>query len=382
MPVRPHHPRSRFVRILRAITLPQYRYYNGKIIHAVRVGLAMLTSILVTNCIHMPLPSKVWASMTTMIVIGGLQHHGSIRRKAFERGLGTLLGALIGMTLLAIHEVSGSNPLIYALMSIVAGVCGYYAIGRAGYIALLTAITMCIVAGHGNNELVTGLWRTGSISIGIVIALTFSFALPLHATYSWRYGLADNLRACARLYLRVAKGEHIDRNTFVRQFTLLAGRSVQLRNLMPSVEREIGIPVAKLEQIQLLHRSLLSSLEILSEGISQAGQDAMRQIFARHGEADGGAVRTMLLSLARTLRVGGNLRALTENGNGAMLANHEADDAFRDNMVAVESAGPYWLAQRLAGQVMQLHELLREAEPYWNLEGKHSGSVYPGAQAM
>jgi len=52
----------------------------------------------------------------------------------------------------------------------------------------------------------TGLWRTLNVLIGIVIALAFSFALPLHATYSWRYLLADNLRGCARIYTRLGDG--------------------------------------------------------------------------------------------------------------------------------------------------------------------------------
>jgi uncharacterized membrane protein YccC len=179
------------------IVSPYYRYRHASMLHAVRVGLAMLVSILVTSGIHVP--NGIWASVTVLVVIGGLQHHGNIRKKAADRALGTLLGALVGLLLIAQLHSIGSMPLHYVLMSIAAGVCGYYAIGQAGYIALLAAITVCIVAGHGDSTVATGLWRTLNVLIGIAVALAFSFALPLYATYSWRYLLA-RMRAHTRPY--------------------------------------------------------------------------------------------------------------------------------------------------------------------------------------
>ena len=48
-------------------------------IHAVRVSLGLLASILLTTGIH--LPHGEWASVTMLVVIGGLQHHGNIGKK-------------------------------------------------------------------------------------------------------------------------------------------------------------------------------------------------------------------------------------------------------------------------------------------------------------
>ncbi|HEV3106451.1 MAG TPA: FUSC family protein, partial [Trinickia sp.] len=195
----PHPSRLRrfAAHVVRAIVSPYYRYRYAQQLHAVRVGIAMLASILVTTGINVP--HGMWASVTVLVVMGGLQHHGNIRKKAAERTIGTTLGVLLGLSLLMQLRFIGSLPLTYVLMSVLTGICGYYAIGRAGYVALLTAITMCIVAGHGNNSIDTGLWRALNVMIGIAIALAFSFALPLHATYSWRYLLARNLRECARV---------------------------------------------------------------------------------------------------------------------------------------------------------------------------------------
>ena len=39
-------------------------------------------------------PHGEWSTITVLIVVGGLQHHGNIRKKAAERALGTSIGAL------------------------------------------------------------------------------------------------------------------------------------------------------------------------------------------------------------------------------------------------------------------------------------------------
>jgi uncharacterized membrane protein YccC len=66
-------------------------YRHAGLIHAARVGLSVLASILLTSALH--LPHGEWTSITVLTVVGGLQHHGNIRRKAAERSLGTLIGA-------------------------------------------------------------------------------------------------------------------------------------------------------------------------------------------------------------------------------------------------------------------------------------------------
>jgi uncharacterized membrane protein YccC len=43
-------------------------------------------SILLTTGFH--LPHGEWASVTMLIVIGGLQHHGNIGKKSVERAYG------------------------------------------------------------------------------------------------------------------------------------------------------------------------------------------------------------------------------------------------------------------------------------------------------
>jgi uncharacterized membrane protein YccC len=344
------------------VVSPYYRYRHASMLHAVRVGLAMLVSILVTTGIHVP--NGIWASVTVLVVIGGLQHHGNIRKKAADRALGTMLGALVGLMLIAQLHWIGSMPLTYVLMSIAAGVCGYYAIGKAGYIALLTAITICIVAGHGDSTIDTGLWRTLNVLIGIAVALAFSFALPLYATYSWRYLLARNLRDCARIRGRIARGEPLDVDAHVAAFAALNARLVKLRSLMPSVAKEVDIPLKRLEAIQRLHRSTLSALEMMSTSA------AMHPSAVGDATGQARAERAVLLRMARALRFGSESRA--GERLAAPLPGAGGDDAKEGapNWALGDLLpGPRWIAGWFAQQTDALRALLADTERHWHIEG-------------
>jgi uncharacterized membrane protein YccC len=350
--------------MVRVIVSPYYRYRHARLFHSLRVGLAMLVSILATTGIN--IPHGIWASVTLLVVIGGLHHHGNIRKKAAERALGTMLGAIIGLVMILQRNLIGSLPLTYLLMSVVAAVCAWFAIGKPGYIALLTAITMCIVAGHGDNLIDTGLWRTLNVMIGIVIALAFSFALPLHATWSWRYLLAGNLRACARVYARMLSGKPFHADEHLKIFLVLSARLVQLRSLIPSVAKEIDVPQTRLEEIQRLHRALLSAIELMATGALAHLDAAGREAFARQCGIEVRAVRATLLAMARALRFAGATRFRIPEAS----ALKEPDPALAAGLPA-DLQGPYWLGLRIAEQVDRLRALLLETESQWSIE-QHS----------
>ncbi|WP_188130860.1 FUSC family protein [Paraburkholderia panacisoli] len=362
--------RSALSRMVRAVTSPYYRYRHARALHSVRVGLAMLFSILATTGID--IPHGIWSSVTLLVVIGGLQHHGNIRKKAAERAAGTLLGASIGLLLILQQNLIGSLPLTYVLMAIVASICAWFALGSSGYVGLLTAITMCIVAGHGDNLIDVGLWRTLNVLIGIVIALAFSFALPLHATYSWRYGLAANLRECASVYARLLDGETISEEEQVRRFLEINKRLVQLRSLMPSVAKEIGVPQAKLEEIQRLHRSVLSALELLATGPLMQADAGARTAYARQCGVEVRSVRAILLAIARALRFGHATRFGIPAASPLVQTCGDAAPGLPPDL-----QGPYWLGQRLAEQVERLRALLLETESNWNIE-RHGRGLRKG----
>jgi uncharacterized membrane protein YccC len=289
-------------RLLRPLLDPYRRYRHAKLIHAVRVSIGLLATILLTTGIN--LPHGEWASVTMLIVIGGLQHHGNIGKKAVERAYGTLIGASVGLLLVLQQAWLGQPLLTYLLMSVVCGFFSYHAIGKGGYIALLSAITVFIVAGHGDNPVSDGLWRTVDILIGIVLALAFSFALPLYAVYSWRYNLASALRDCAEIYSRIINGQSVTDDEHFKLLNRLNAAMLQLRSLMPSVSKEVRISMTELDAIQRHLRLCISTLEILGNTRPDPRDEqamARMQVLLK---AEHRQIRVQLVGMARALKSG------------------------------------------------------------------------------
>ena len=184
-------------------------------------------------------------------------------------------------------------------MAIGCGICAYHAIGKAGYIALLSAITMVIVAGHGDNEIVDGLWRAVNVLVGIAIALAFSFALPLYATYSWRYKLADALRACAAVHARLAGDRQVSDDAHLKEMAALSALLVQLRSLMPSVSKECETSMMQLEAIQRSLRLCIGYLEILSSALPARDDIAAREYMRVDMKAVNRRIRDTLVGASR-----------------------------------------------------------------------------------
>lgn len=339
-----------FLSLLRLVRDPHRRYRHARYIHATRVGLGVLLSIAVTSGFGWP--HGEWATISLLIVIAGLQHHGNIRKRAAERAWGTLIGAVAGLLIIVQQTWLGHLPLTYALTAIACGICAYHAIGKGGYIALLAAITLVIVVGHGDNNLLDGAWRTLNVLVGIAIALLFSFALPLYATYSWRYRLAEALRECARAYANLGQADAAssERSKHLGKLNTLL---VQLRSLMPSVSKEIDVPVERLENIQRSLRICISTLELLNAthgALAAPSADALPGVGARR-------IRDTLIGMSRALRFGTLARLARPR------ATDSAELSHAPGTPTVESA----LAEGFANEIENLRRQLLAIAPQWNI---------------
>ncbi len=319
-------------------------------IHAVRVSLGLLASILLTTGIN--LPHGEWASVTMLVVIGGLQHHGNIGKKAAERAIGTLVGAAVGLVLVVQQSWLGLPWLTYFAMAVVCGFFSYHAIGKGGYTALLAGITVFIVAGHGDNPVSDGLWRGVDILIGIALALAFSFALPLYAVYSWRYNLADALRDCATLYGRIISGQSVTADEHLKLMGRLNTVMVQLRSLMPSVSKEVKISMTELDAIQRQLRLCVSTLEILGNTRPDAS-DLQTALKAEHR-----LIRVQLIGMARALKSG-----VTERLNRPMALPVVSLEAPVYNALD----GYRLLTEQLAANIGDMRQRLARTAPNWNI---------------
>jgi uncharacterized membrane protein YccC len=329
---------------------PYRRYRHARMIHAVRVSLGLLASILLTTGIH--LPHGEWASVTMLVVIGGLQHHGNIGKKAAERAIGTLVGAAVGLVLVVQQSWLGLPWLTYFAMAVVCGFFSYHAIGKGGYTALLAGITVFIVAGHGDNPVSDGLWRGVDILIGIALALAFSFALPLYAVYSWRYNLADALRDCATLYGRIISGQSVTADEHLKLMGRLNTVMVQLRSLMPSVSKEVKISMTELDAIQRQLRLCVSTLEILGNTRPDAS-DLQTALKAEHR-----LIRVQLIGMARALKSG-----VTERLNRPMVLPVVSLEAPVYNALD----GYRLLTEQMAANIGDMRQRLARTAPNWNI---------------
>jgi uncharacterized membrane protein YccC len=271
------HPPIWFRRLLRPLLDPYRRYRHARLIHAARIVVSLLASIFLTTGLN--LPHGEWASVTLLIVIGGLQHHGNIGKKSVERAYGTLIGAGLGLAVVAQQNYFGMPLVTYLLMSVACGFFAYHAIGKGGYTALLSAITLFIVAGHGDNPMLDGIWRGIDILIGIALALAFSFALPLYAVYSWRYNLASGLRDCAQVHARIVNGESISSDAQVKSMN-------------------------QLDEIQRQFRMCLSTLEILGNLRPSSTDEASMQALRDNLGGEHNKIRRQLIGMARALQAG------------------------------------------------------------------------------
>ena len=345
-------------RLLRSFLNPYRLYHHAKLIHAVRMSIGLLATILLTTGIN--LPHGEWASVTMIIVMGGLQHHGNIGKKAMERAYGTLIGAIFGFLLVVQQAYLGHPMFTYLLMSVMCGFFSYHAIGKGGYIALLSAITVFIVAGHGDNPISDGLWRTVDILIGVVLALASSFALPLYAVYSWRYKLAGALRDCATIYIRVNRGESVTDDEHLRQLNRLNGVMPELRSLMQSVSKEVRIPMTELESIQRHFRMCISTLEILGNTRPDPSdeQSTLRmQVVFKYEHRK---IKAQLLGIARSLKYGVTERL--ERTSCLIESEPTLDDP-----VYTDLDGYRLLTVQLAVSVDAMRQRLSKSASLWNI---------------
>jgi len=254
----------------------------------------------------------------------------------------------------------GQPLLTYLLMSVVCGFFSYHAIGKGGYIALLSAITVFIVAGHGDNPISDGLWRTVDILIGIVLALAFSFALPLYAVYSWRYNLASALRDCAQIYSRIISGQSVTDDEHLKLLNRLNAAMVQLRSLMPSVSKEVRISMTELDAIQRHLRMCISTLEILGNtrpDPRDAQAMARMQVMLK---AEHRQLRVQWVGMARALKLGFTERL-------ERPATHTTDDDALEAPVQSALDGYRLLTLQLAANVDAMRQRLAKTASHWKI---------------
>ncbi|MBF4489246.1 FUSC family protein [Psychrobacter sp. N25K4-3-2] len=365
---------------------PYVRYQHADVLHAIRLGTAIILALLVNKVTNFP--HGEWTTITVFIILGLLQYQGAIYTKAKERILGTLFGIGTAFGVLWFNQNAGAWLWVdYALIGLLSGIIGYLAVRKLGYTGLLTGITMLmIVSDLGNNSIgQDGIYRALNILLGTGVAVAVTLILPLKSTLMWRFLLSSNLDACSSLYAGV--GHHIDATEGGVDGT--TDDSVQkLKPVAFSIE-EVPVDRALVTALQQINKRLLAVRPHIAATASESGieKETLETIQRTHRNIIG--TIDLLLSAAPRLA---NIEIDEENHVLLIHYQHEltqamhhmaavlrspSDEVFRPitriavseypsvQHLAFEWQGYFWLTQTLQTQLQQLSDLLQTTKPHW-----------------
>lgn len=399
---------------------PYARYQNADLLHAMRIGLAVVTALIINQVTE--LPHGEWTTITVFIILGLLQYQGAIYTKAIERIAGTALGIIIGLVLLFLnHNMLSEQWLYYLVIGVVSAIIGYYAIRQLGYIGMLTGITMCMIISSTSNVGEDGLYRALNVIIGTLISVVATVILPLKSTLMWRFLLANNLEACAEVYDGV--GLHVQEPNDNQQLhppsiealapTIKAASIEQEdladHNLTPSREARVDLGATTItsigelsdttigslvnddmvQRLKKINQRLLKVRAHIAATANETGIDkqTLDQIQRMHRNIIG--TIDLLLSAAPTLNqhsIDGDNRILLAHYHSeltqamrhmAAVLRSPSDEVFRPitrikvsdypsiHQLGFEWQGYFWLTQTLQGQLQSLSDLLKESKAQW-----------------
>jgi len=362
---------------------PYARYQHADVLHAIRLGVAVLIALLLNEFTH--LPHGEWTTITVFVILGLLQYQGAIYTKAKERILGTLLGVVVGLSFLWLIQDTGGWLWLYS------GIIGYVAVKQLGYIGLLTGITMLMIVSSPDHSNITqdGLYRAINILLGAGVAVAATLILPLKSTLMWRFLLASNLETCGNLYAGV--GNHIDAEILVPKPFKYSKATSSASIIYPKNPAVPDTPVNKalVKALQKINKRLLAVRPHIAATASESGieKETLETIQRTHRNIIG--TIDLLLSAAPRLA---NIEIDDENHILLIHYQHELtqamqhmaavlrspnDEVFRPiTRIAVseypsvenlgfEWQGYFWLTQTLQVQLQRLSELLQTTKPQW-----------------
>lgn len=251
-----------------------------QVFYVLRVALALCLTYTLTHWLS--LPNSSWALVSTVMVMGNLPHIGGVLDKGRQRLLGTLVGALCGLTIIILPlDMPRLLPLSAFIGTLLALWFSYDK--RYGYGALMFVISLLLIIGDGNQDLYVALWRSANVLLGTSVGIMATvLVMPQKSTDLMRFSMADNLDQMARLYQAHASSTAAPGGETQDLFKDCTDRLIKQRDLIEGVHRERRLTRRETDDIISLQRRMLSTIELLLETHwnSRAGHD---QISAMQG---------------------------------------------------------------------------------------------------
>ncbi len=335
-------------------------YRNYRVVHGIRIAVAFVLTFLLIRMMN--LPDHSWPLITLIVVMGPISYLGNVIPRAFERMAGTVTGALLGI--IALHIEVYSLPLMLLWCGCAAFFCGYLAMSKRPYAALLVGITLAVVSSAPAGDMQTALWRSTNIIFGCILAMLFTSIYPQRAFINWRIQLADFLADYLKINSAGVSRNVLNPPKMTSLQTRALNKVVKMRSLITPVNKETKIPVKVLEEIQSITRDMIAAqkFQINAHWASRGSRFLILNSHALSEMQQMTQKTLQALSLAlhegNPSPIASNSERLTEIANElhGLLLSCESDDVM-------ESAihGYVWLSIQLTVQLEALSSLITRA---------------------
>ncbi|BDH45271.1 FUSC family protein [Salmonella enterica subsp. enterica serovar Choleraesuis] len=335
-----------------------YKHY--RVIHGARIALAFVLTFLIVRLLKVP--EGTWPLITLVVVMGPISFLGNVVPRAFDRIGGTILGASLGLVALKLELYSLPLMLCWCLGAMF--LCGYLALGKKPYQALLIGITLSVVVGAPAGDMETALWRSGDVIFGSLLALVFSSIWPQRAFIHWRIEMAKFFSSFIRLSHAGFSPNLVERPRLDKPLQKLLNDVVKLRALIGPASKETHIQKSIFEAIQTLSRNIVVTLELQINAWWASRDSHLLMISAKTLRETQHMTDRTLAALAQALYEG-NPTPVKDNSEKLddivqelhQLMQHERLRNAKETPIH----GYLWLSLELARQLHMLSELIRKA---------------------
>lgn len=242
-------------------TFENFIYRRYRTIHGLRIGIAFVCSFWLIRITD--IPEGTWPLITLVVLLGPMSFWGNVTQRTLHRIGGTIIGSVSGF--IALYLELYSFPFMLIWCGIVMFFCGYLALGKRPYMALLIGITISVVVGAPAGDMHTALWRSGDVILGALMALLFASIYPQRAFIHWRLQMSDALSDLAKIYGAYTSLNLIERPNLSNRLQKELNRIVKMRTFVKSASRETQMTHAHFNDIQTICRDLICTFKFLIE---------------------------------------------------------------------------------------------------------------------
>ncbi len=343
---------------LTAFDIRLYRHY--RVVHGIRVALAFVLTFLMVRWLDVPEGS--WPLITLVVIMGPISFLGNVVPRAFDRIGGTFFGALLGLVALKLELWSLPLMLIWCAAGIF--ICGYLALGKKPYQALLIGITLSVVVGAPTGDIETALWRSGDVILGSLLAMLFTSIWPQRAFILWRMQMADFFTTFSRLHRAGMSPNLVERPRLDKPLQTMLNDVVKLRALIGPASKETHIQKAVFEGIQTVSRNIVCTLEMQINAWWASRESHFVMLNAHTLRDTQQMTQRTLEALAQALH-DGNPRPVKRNSEELAGIARELRALMHERESNITEATPIhgyaWLSLELARQLELLSQLMARA---------------------